>query len=274
MPALKHKLPLTVAYFTMEIALGREIPTFAGGLGVLAADIMRSCSDLRVPAAFISICWQYGYLKQHIDLDGTQTYEDIRWDPSAYMQRLPEKVIVEIEGRPVTVGCWIFGCLSEEETCVPVFFLDTNLPENRPEDRCITEHLYGGDGTMRLKQEIVLGIGGVRMLRALGYEDIGTYHMNEGHAAFLTLELLKERGYRDENVRPSCVFTTHTPIAAGHDMFDYDLAYRVVGEMLPWHIRQLAGEHKLSMTHLAMHLSRICFAVSRVHATVTHTLFP
>jgi alpha-glucan phosphorylase-like protein len=274
MPALKYKPPLTVAYFTMEIALGREIPTFAGGLGVLAADIMRSCSDLKVPAAFISICWQYGYLKQHIDLDGTQTYEDIRWDPSAYMQRLPEKVIVEIEGRPVTVGCWIFGCLSEEEVCVPVFFLDTNLPENRPEDRCITEHLYGGDGTMRLKQEIVLGIGGMRMLRALGYEDIGTYHMNEGHAAFLTLELLKERGYRDENVRPSCVFTTHTPIAAGHDMFDYDLAYRVVGEMLPWHIRQLAGEHKLSMTHLAMHLSRICFAVSRVHATVTHTLFP
>jgi len=272
MPKTKNP-SLTVAYFTMEIALGREIPTFAGGLGVLAADIMRSCTDLHIPAAFITICWQYGYLRQYIGLDGSQRYEDVQWDPTKFMKRLPQKITVEIEGRSVFVGVWLFASKHAGHT-VPVYFLDTNLPENAPDDRRITEHLYGGDSTMRLKQEVVLGVGGVRMLRALGYEDIGTFHMNEGHAAFLTLELLKEREYRDENVRPSCVFTTHTPIAAGHDVFDYDLAGKIVGQMLPWHIRNLAGQDRLSMTHLAMHLSHYTCGVSRVHGSVSRKMFP
>lgn len=265
------KPPLTVASFTMELALGREIPTFAGGLGVLSADIMRSCGDLRIPAVFVTVCWQFGYLRQHIALDGTQSYEQIQWDPARYMQRLNEKVILKIDGRDVSIGTWAFG---GDDQCAPAYFLDTNLPENHPDDRKITEQLYGGDGAMRLKQEMVLGIGGVRMLRALGHEDIRTFHMNEGHTAFLTLELLRERGYKDEDVRPSCVFTTHTPIAAGHDMFDYDLAKRIVGDLLPWHIQRLAGNERLSMTHLAMHLSKATFAVSRVHAQVSRTLFP
>lgn len=265
--------PITVAYFTMEIALGREIPTFAGGLGVLAADIMHSCADMRVPAAFVTICWQFGYLKQRIAPDGTQAYESIPWDPAQYMQRIPEKITVQVEGRTVTVGAWLFEVQSGNHA-VPTILLDTNLPENTSADRAITKHLYGGDGVMRLKQEIVLGIGGVRMLRARGYREIGTLHMNEGHAAFLALELLRERDYKDENVRPSCAFTTHTPIAAGHDVFDYDLAYRVLGDALPWHIRKIAGQDRLSMTHLAMHLSHCTCAVSRVHAQVSRALFP
>ncbi len=268
-----QKTPLTVAYFTMEIALGKEIPTFAGGLGVLAADMMRSCGDLKVKAAFVTVCWQYGYLKQIIGLDGSQRYEDVQWDPTKFMQRLEEKVTVEVEGRNVTVGAWLFE-IRNGDSRIPVYFLDTNLPENAEEDRKITEHLYGGDSAMRLRQEIVLGIGGVRLLRALGHEDIGTFHMNEGHAAFLTLELLRERDYEDENVRPSCVFTTHTPIAAGHDVFDYDLAHRIVGSMLPWHIKKIAGEDRLSMTRLAMHLSHYTCGVSRVHGAVSRSMFP
>ncbi len=268
-----QKTPLTVAYFTMEIALGKEIPTFAGGLGVLAADMMRSCADLHIPAAFVTVCWQYGYLRQHIGLDGSQRYEDVQWDPTHFMRRLPEKVTVEIEGHAVTVGAWLFELRNGEHT-IPVYFLDTNLGENTPEDRKITEHLYGGDAAMRLKQEVVLGIGGVRMLRALGYRDIGTFHMNEGHAAFLTLELLRERDFKDENVRPSCVFTTHTPIAAGHDVFDYDLAHRVASSVLPWHIKKIAGEDRLSMTRLAMHLSHYTCGVSRVHGAVSRQMFP
>lgn len=272
MPKKKQK-PLTVAYFTMEIALGREIPTFAGGLGVLAADIMRSCGDLKVPAAFMTVCWKYGYLKQKIDLDGTQHYEEIQWDPMKYMRKVEEKVTVKIEGRDVTVGAWVFELINGDHI-VPVYFLDTNLEENTPEDRMITEHLYGGDGAMRLKQEVVLGIGGVRMLRAQGHDEVKTFHMNEGHSAFLTLELLKERGFRDKDVRKSCAFTTHTPIGAGHDVFDYDLAGRIVGEMLPWHIRDLAGQDRLSMTHLAMHLSHYTCGVSRIHGEVSRNMFP
>jgi glycogen phosphorylase len=272
MPKSNHN-PLTVAYFTMEIALGREIPTFAGGLGVLAADIMRSCSDLTIPSAFMTMCWQYGYLNQKIDIDGAQHYQDIQWDPGRYMRKLSEQVSVYIEGREVTISAWVFEVFNENHV-TPVYFLDTNIPENNPQDRLITEHLYGGDRAMRLKQEAVLGIGGVRMLRALGYEDVDTFHMNEGHAAFLTLELLRERNFIDEDVKKSCAFTTHTPVKAGHDVFEYDIAYRILGDMLPWHIKNLAGQERLSMTHLAMHLSHYTCGVSKIHGEVSRAMFP
>jgi len=157
---------------------------------------------------------------------------------------------------------------------VPVYFLDTNLPENDAEAREITHYLYGGDQAMRIRQELLLGIGGVRMLRALGYAEIGTYHMNEGHAAFLTLELLREREWKDEHVRRSCAFTTHTPVQAGHDVFPYDLAQRIAGENLPWHIRKIAGEDALSMTLLAMHMSRYTCGVSKIHGEVSRSMFP
>ncbi len=262
---------LHVAYFTMEIGLSSEIPTFAGGLGVLAADLMRSCADLGVEAACITGCWRYGYLRQELHDDGTQSYEEIPWDPASKLRKRPETVTVQVEGRDVRVGCWELPL--EGALCtVPVFFLDTNLPENTPEDRDITKGLYGGDLAMRCKQEIVLGIGGVRMLRALGYGEIANFHLNEGHCSFLTLELLRERGFNDEDVRASCAFTTHTPVRAGHDVFPYDLAWRIAGDQLPWHIRKLAGEDALSMTRLAMSMSRGTFGVSRVHGEVSRSI--
>ncbi len=257
----------------MEIGLRSEMPTYAGGLGMLAADLMRSCGDLGVNAACISMCWQHGYMSQKIGLDGSQLYQDIEWDPQQFMKRVEPVITVTIEGREVKVGAWIYE-LAGLQRSIPILFLDTNLPENESHDREITNHLYGGDGFMRLKQEVVLGIGGVRMLRALGYQDIGMFHMNEGHAAFLTLELLREREYKDENVRPSCAFTTHTPVKAGHDEFDYDMAHKVVGEMLPWHIRDLAGAERLSMTSLAMHLSHYTCGVSQIHGEVSRAMFP
>ncbi len=276
---------LTVAYFSMEIALQKEIPTYAGGLGVLAADIMRSCADLEVPAACVTMCWQHGYMKQKINLDGTQEYKDVNWSPKKYMKKIDKTVTVQIEGRDVIVGAWRYDQLSSHPEnqktskpanphTVPIFFLDTNLPENSPEDRAITEHLYGGDGTARIKQEMILGLGGVKMLRALGYKDIGTFHMNEGHAAFLTLELLKEHDYKDNVVRQSCAFTTHTPVAAGHDVFDYDLAHRICGDALPWHIKEIAGHERLSMTELALNMSKYTCGVSQVHGGVSRRMFP
>jgi len=263
---------VTVAYFTMEVALRGDIPTFAGGLGVLAGDVMRSCADLGVRAVCVTIGWQHGYQKQQINPDGTQRYEELSWNPEEHLTALPTKITVKVEGRDIVVGAWLME-LRGAKGVIPLYFLDTNLAENRPEDREITGHLYGGDAAMRLRQEIVLGIGGVRMLRARGYEDIGTFHLNEGHCAFLTLELLREHGYQDEAVRRSCCFTTHTPVKAGHDVFAYDLAWRVVGDMLPWHIKKLAGEGALSMTHLAMNLSRALFGVSRIHGHASRELF-
>lgn len=256
----------------MEIALGKDIPTYAGGLGVLAADIMRSCTDMKVPAACVTVCWKHGYMKQKINLDGSQEYEDISWKPEKFMKRIPKTVTVKIEGRDVVIGGWEFE-LEHDGHKIPIYFLDTNLDENCPEDRAITEHLYGGEGATRLKQELVLGVGGVRMLRALGYKEVGTYHMNEGHAALLSLELLREHDYKDSEVRKICAFTTHTPVAAGHDTFDYETAHRVCGDLLPWHIRDIAGQDRLSMTILAMSMSHQTFGVSRVHGVVSMNMF-
>lgn len=266
-------MSLRTAYFTMEIGLQSDIPTFAGGLGMLAADLMRSAADMGVQAACMTLCWQYGYLHQELKADGTQTYQDISWKPTQHLKKRSERVTIRLEGRDITIGVWQKDILGERST-VPVFFLDTNLEENLPQDREITRNLYGGDGAMRIRQEAVLGIGGVRMLRALGYADIGTFHMNEGHAAFLTLELLRERNWHDEDVKRSCAFTTHTPVKAGHDVFGYELAYRIMGDLLPWHIRRIAGQEALSMTQLALSLSRYTCGVSRIHGAVSRAMFP
>ncbi len=265
------KNTLNVAYFTMEIGLESGIPTYAGGLGMLAADLMRSAADVGLDAACITGCWQYGYLHQKLQEDGSQIYEEMGWNPAEKLEKLSEVVCVQIENRFVKVGCWKME-LTGELGKVPVYFLDTNVEGNTDDDKAIMKNLYGGDQTMRIKQEIVLGIGGVRMLRALGYTDVKNFHLNEGHSAFLTLELLRERDYKDENVRPSCAFTTHTPVKAGHDVFDYDLAHRMCGDMIPWHIKKLAGENALSMTELAMNLSHDTFGVSKIHGDVSRQL--
>jgi starch phosphorylase len=212
-------------------------------------------------------------MHQEIRPDGSQSYNEVSWKPEEELTLLPNKVTVHLDGRDITVGCWALS-LSTEGSSVPVYFLDTDVPENRPEDRVITKYLYGGDGWMRLRQEAVLGIGGIRMLRSLGYSDVHAYHMNEGHAAFLTLELLRERGFIDGAVRPSCVFTTHTPVKAGHDVFPYDMAWKVLGDNLPWHIKSLAGDDALSMTQLALTMSAKSFGVSRVHGMVSNRMFP
>lgn len=260
--------PLSVAYFTMEIGLETSMPTFAGGLGMLAADLLCSCADLGVAAAGVTMCWKRGYPRQQVHADGDQSFADGAWDPASRLTLLQNRVTVRVEGRTVTVAARMLE-LRGARGAVAVYFLDTDLPENAPEDREITNQLYGGDQRMRLAQEAVLGIGGVRMLRSLGYADVARYHMNEGHCALLTIELLRERNFVDAEVRGSCAFTTHTPIPAGHDAFSYDLAWKVLGDQLPWHIKHLAGEDRLSMTTLAMNLSAYTCGVSKLHGEVS-----
>lgn len=275
-----------IAYFSMEIGLSSDIPTYSGGLGVLAGDTIKSAADLKLPLVAVTLVSRHGYFRQSLDESGRQHETPVTWDPGAVMELLPAKTLVTIEDRDVKVQAWLYRVKSPTGGVVPVLFLDTDIPGNVETDRHITDNLYGGDLAYRLKQEIVLGIGGARILDALGFT-IKKYHMNEGHAAFLTLELLDrsrhplestwdERAAWDTHrVIEQCVFTTHTPVAAGHDRFPYDLARRVLGEPVPMGLlKELAGADELNMTMLALNLSSYVNGVAKKHGQISQNLFP
>ena len=175
----------------MEIGIQNNIPTYSGGLGVLAGDTIRSSADLKLPMVAVTLLTKKGYFQQKLNTAGKQEEYPILWNPSKHMTLLPGKITVKIEGRDVFVQAWQLNVVSLTGGSVPIFFLDTDVEGNDPDGREITSFLYGGDKAYRLKQEIVLGIGGVRMLHALGFE-IKKYHMNEGHASLLTIELLNK----------------------------------------------------------------------------------
>jgi starch phosphorylase len=275
-----------IAYFSMEIGIHNDIPTYSGGLGVLAGDTIRASTDLKLPMVAVTILTKKGYFIQELDERGRQTEHPVIWNPHKYMTLLPLRIQVQIEGRDVMVQVWQYNVESLTGGCVPIFFLDTDIEGNSPEDREITHYLYGGDLGYRLKQEIVLGIGGVRMLHELGFE-IKKYHMNEGHSSLLTLELLNrfKRPIEDvwdeklvwdiEKVKNLCVFTTHTPIEAGHDRFPYDLVVRVMGEQIPLNVlKELGGKDSLNMTRLGLNLSEFINGVAKKHSEVSRSMFP
>jgi len=275
----------TIAYFSMEIGLEYEMHTYSGGLGVLAGDTMRSAADLGVPMVGITLLHRKGYFHQAIDNEGHQQESPSPWFVGHFLNEMPQKIDVTIEGRKVSVRAWIFNVRGITGHIVPVYFLDTDIPENNPEDRNLTDFLYGGDERYRLCQEIILGIGGVRMLRALGYDDIKRFHMNEGHASFLTLELLDENArksgrnrvsYEDvEVIRDLCVFTTHTPVAAGHDQFSLNLVQTVLGSRQDFFdLRDVViFKDRLNMTYLALNLSRYVNGVAKRHGEVSRNMF-
>lgn len=264
----------SVAYFSMEIGLNTEIPTYSGGLGILAGDILKSSADLGVPMVGISMLYKKGYFAQKMDGQGRQTELPVEWEPGRHLSMLPNRITLNINHRPVHVAAWLHMLTGEGEYPLPLIFLDTDLPENAPEDRALTAELYGGDNRYRLCQELILGIGGLRMLRDLGFHSVETFHLNEGHAGFITLELLREQGYGDiAKIRDKVVFTTHTPVAAGHDFFTYELINEVVETDFLKIIQRAIGGTGLSMTSLALHFSRYVNGVSRKHAEVSRDMF-
>ena len=278
--------PATVAYFCMEIALRSDIPTYSGGLGVLAGDVLRAAADAGLPMIGVTLLYRRGHFRQELDADGRQTEEPAPWEPEAVLEELPGRVTVQVEGRTVTARAWRYSITGASGHIVPVYLLDTGVTENSPEDRPLTDSLYGGDERYRLSQEAVLGLGGVALMRTLGHTEITTFHMNEGHSALLTLALIEE-GHPDgaevwaasegdiERVRAVCVFTTHTPVPAGHDRFAADLVTHVLGERRARMALTLAGDNgMLNMTDLALHLSRYTNAVSLRHEEVTRQMFP
>lgn len=287
MSPLAKFIPRTgIAYFSMEIAVRPEMHTYAGGLGILAGDTARSCADLELRVVFVSLISRAGYFRQEIDGSGRQTEQPDWWDPAAWCVPLNAMVAVDIEGRSVWVRPWLYVHTCPHGHQIPILFLDADLDQNSTEDRALTRNLYGGDDIYRLKQETVLGLGGIRLLRALGF-DIHTYHLNEGHAALLTLDLLNrhqippdelepgESPYEIGDVREQCVFTTHTPVEAGHDRFPYALFERVLpGLAAIDELKRLAGGDRLNMTQLALNLSGYVNGVARRHAQTTEHLFP
>jgi glycogen phosphorylase len=275
-----------VAYFTMEIAARPEMHTYSGGLGVLAGDTARSCADLGLPVVFVTLISRLGYLRQELSPAGEQIANPDPWQPEAFATPLRAKVAVLLEGREVWVRPWLYVLASPLGQSVPILLLDTDLNENAQADRRITDHLYGGDEAYRLKQEAVLGIGGLRCLQALGFS-IRSYHLNEGHAALLALDLLRRYPRPEDQVgaadlkfdvgrvREMCIFTTHTPIAAGHDRFPYELVERTLrGYIDTDQLRLLAGDDALNMTRLALKLSGFVNGVADRHAQTASKMFP
>jgi starch phosphorylase len=227
-----------VAYFSMEVGLESDLPTYSGGLGVLAGDTLRAAADLGVPMVGVSLAHRNGYFHQHLDARGNQSESPAPWSPESRLEQSPVRIAVTIEGRPVRARAWRYPVHGLNGHVVPVYLLDTDLPENAPNDRRLTDTLYGGDARYRLCQEVVLGVGGVELLQALGHQ-VATYHMNEGHSALLVLGLLAQlvgdpsvgrvTAETRDAVRRRCVFTTHTPVPAGQDQFPAELVRSVLG---------------------------------------------
>jgi starch phosphorylase len=266
-----------IAYFSMEVGIKAEIPTYSGGLGVLAGDTIRAAADLNVPMVAVTLLHRKGYFYQRLDANGRQTEEPVEWIVEDFLTEMPQRTAVTIEGRTIRLRCWKFEVHGDGGYATPVYFLDTDLPENADYDRTLTHFLYGGDKYYRLCQEVILGIGGVRMLRALGYGALDRFHMNEGHASLLVLELLDEavlnanrKTITDEDidaVRKQCVFTTHTPVPAGHDKFPMDIVTRVLGRREVYERRDVfCCEGELNMTYLALNLSHYVNGVAKKHA--------
>ena len=284
------------------------MPSYSGGLGVLAGDTVRAAADIKLPMVAVSLLYRKGYFTQRLAEDGTQTEEPAVWRVEDFLQEEPARVSVPLENRRVELRAWRYDVKGVRGFEVPVYFLDADLPENQESDRALTGSLYGGDAYYRLCQEVLLGIGGVRMLRALGYTELTRYHMNEGHAALLALELLGEeaekagrtsiRGEDIEKVRSKCIFTTHTPVPAGHDRFPMEYLTRAFPDQNGFFdlkdassadlVKQILQAEQdfpdmqeaaragasLNMTYLALSLSTYVNGVAKLHGETSRKMFP
>lgn len=273
-----------VAYFSMEIGLDEGMPTYSGGLGILAGDTLMSAADMKLPIVGVSLVHRKGYFFQSLGPDGWQTESPYQWVVEYYCKEMPARVSVNIDNRKVQIRAWRYNIKGITGHIVPVYFLDTDLPENSPADRELTHYLYGRDNVYRLSQEMILGLGGVRMLRALGYKDLHRFHLNEGHAALLTLELLDEKlaeqGHAEisdddiQAVREKCVFTTHTPVAAGHDKFPMEIVHKLLGKHKALDNPQVfCCDDRLNMTYLALNLCHYVNGVAKKHGDVSQHMF-
>jgi starch phosphorylase len=265
----------SIAYFSMEIALEPSIPTYAGGLGVLAGDTVRAAADAGLPMVAVTLAYHHGYYEQSIDGDGRQHEHPASWSPGLRFPLAGVEAEVTLHGRPVRVQAWRVDVTGAGGAIVPVYLLDTDVSPNDPWDRTLTDTLYGGGRRYRLAQEALLGIGGKAIVDAVAAGAIDCYHINEGHAALVVSQLVREHHRDIEAVRQRCVFTTHTPVPAGHDCFTRELVDQLLEpdtiEALAW-MGELSGE--LNMTSVALNGSRYHNAVAMRHGEVSRAMFP
>ena len=282
-----------VAYFSAEFGLSETLPIAAGGLGILAGDHAKSASDLGLPFVGISLFYRQGYFMQTINEENWQTEYYSILNP----RNLPMEAVLDAKGEQLTCMVQIatsqvkFKVWQVNVGRIPLYLMDTNLPENEEHYRDLTLRVYGGDSTTRIMQEILLGVGGVRMLRALGLQP-SVFHMNEGHAAFLTLELMREKLAAGSSLDEAkalttkeCIFTTHTPVEAGHDRFSSDLvqyaAHRFASNLKISHqefmdmgrVQQGDESEPFCMTVLALKYSRTANGVSELHGEISRQMW-
>jgi starch phosphorylase len=276
----------TIAYFSMEIALDPNMPTYSGGLGMLAGDTLRSAADLGAPLVAVTLVHRKGYFRQYLDASGQQSEQPQQWEPERTLKAVDGRVAIELEGRQVWVRAWQYDVQGVDGDTIAVFLLDTNVPENAEWDRHLTDSLYGGDEAYRLAQEIVLGFGGLKLLQKVGHTSIQAYHMNEGHSALLALGLLERRLEQSfagrvkqldiDGIRRMCIFTTHTPVPAGHDQFPKPLVKQLLGDEWMSLLEQTQALHDdaLNMTYLALRFSGYVNGVAMRHGEVSRGMFP
>ena len=259
-----------IVYFSAEIGISAKLPTYSGGLGVLAGDHIKAAADAELPMCAVTLLYKEGYFKQRLDDEGHQTEIYPRFDPNPLLKKLPIKFTLPLRKRDVWIQVYEYRYVGLTGHEIPIYFLDTNLEENFFDDQIITLRLYSGDKDHRILQEAIHGFGGIKLLDKLQYNNIETYHMNEGHASFIILQLLKKFDGNHEEVRKRCHFTTHTPVPAGHDEFAIDRCERLLDGLMWKDLSDVNSikNGRLNMTELGLHFSRSANGVSKLHGDV------
>lgn len=264
-----------IAYISMEIAMESNIPTYSGGLGVLSGDTVRSAADLEIPMVGICLCYSSGYFYQLFNEHGEQKEKELTWSFFYEFDKVDKPVTIKIQDKKIKISAWLYRIIGQSGHVIPIYLLTTDVEGNEDWQRKLTAALYDSTSRWhRIVQEMILGIGGVKLLKSLGYENIKRYHINEGHGSFAALELLDQMDGDIEKVKDKVAFTTHTPVPAGHDTFNYDLVNDVFRSDLPDNIRQLGGTNELNMTELGMNLSSYRNGVARKHGDISQKMFP
>ena len=266
---------IKIAYFSAEIGLSSSLPTYSGGLGVLAGDHIKASADAGIEMLGISLLYKEGYFKQLLDKEGNQKEEYPRFELGDNLSLLPNKFSINIREREVWIQAYEYLHTSETGHIIPIYFLDTDIDENISEDRMITLRLYSGDKNHRILQESILGFGGIRFLDAYDFDSIEKFHMNEGHSSFLTLALLEKYNKNEEKVKSMCHFTTHTPVAAGHDNFSTERCSNILNSLMPNDLNLPSiKDNRLHMTELGLYYSNTANGVSKLHGKVAQDQFP
>ncbi|MCX6798273.1 MAG: alpha-glucan family phosphorylase, partial [Candidatus Falkowbacteria bacterium] len=270
---MNNKKDYKIAYFSMEIALEADMETYAGGLGILAGDILNSAADLGLPMIGMSLLNNKGYFHQSISSSGDQSEAPEKNYNFTKLQKMPTSVTVNIGSDEVKISVWEYLI----KNVAPVYFLDTNLPENKPEYQDLTSRLYGGDKEYRLKQEIILGRGGVKMLTALGYQ-VDKFHINEGHGVMAAIELFLSSKQADEldkvgEVKKKVVFTIHTSVKAAQDILPVEIILKSQPDF-PINLLGLVNDNKINLTEVGVYFSNYINAVSLSHKKVLEKIFP